>query len=102
MNDAGWDSVRKCHSLYHHDAGHVWFIRDSRSLGRVQQKKHIRVFRLAFRMAGGGRILFCFSGIIATKSDMAYRFLCNFAVGLLSPTEQRIIARSKTGGSAKL
>ena len=59
-------------------------------------------FSLALRMAGGGRILLCFSGIIATKSDMEYRFLCNYAVGLLSPTEQRIIARSKTGGSAKL
>jgi len=59
-------------------------------------------FSLALRMAGGGRILLCFSGIIVMIPDMTYRFLCNYAVGLLNHTEQRIIAGSKTGGSAIL
>jgi hypothetical protein len=37
----------QCPSLYHHDAGHAWFIRDSRSPGRVQQKKTYSGFSLA-------------------------------------------------------
>src|SRR2546427_11566501 len=50
-------NARPC-TTYHHAAGHAWFIRDSRGARRIQQKKHIRVFRST--CAGGGRGLeFC-------------------------------------------
>jgi len=64
------------------------------------RKKQFWIFRLS--CAGGGRILPYFSGIIVVLSDMTYRYLCNYALGSLSRTEQRIIARSKTGGSGIL
>jgi hypothetical protein len=61
------------------------------------RKKQFRIFRLP--CAGGGRILPYFSGIIVMLFDMTYRYLRNYALGSLTRTEQRIIARSKTGGS---
>src|SRR6266850_2820772 len=64
------------------------------------RKKQFRIFRLP--CAGGGRILPYFSGIIVVSSDMTYHYLSNYALGLLRRTEQRIIARSKTGGSGIL
>jgi hypothetical protein len=40
-------------SLYHHDAGHTWFIQDSRSPGRIQQKNILGFFACLARGRGG-------------------------------------------------